>query len=110
MSTHNWDAPRRTPRRRPGPGWARLRTAVLERDGHRCVIVSGDPEARCAETTNLAVDHIDPQAAGGCDHPQNLRTVCGWHHARITAAFSAKRKTRYTKKRAEEKHPGTTDR
>lgn len=46
-----------------------LRRSVLMRDEYRCV--------RCY-TSHVAfeIDHIVPWAAGGSDHPVNLRTLC----------------------------------
>lgn len=103
---HNWNAPRRSPKRRPGPGWQRLRVAILVRDGGRCTILADD-SSRCPEPAT-EVDHIRALADGGDDSPQNLRAVCGWHHRRLTAIVANAHKPRYSKKRPEEKHPGLT--
>ena len=48
---------------------AGTRKAVLERDGHRCVACG-------ASGVRFEVDHIVPLAAGGSNHPDNLRTLC----------------------------------
>lgn len=101
---HNWNT-RRGPKRRPGPGWDRLRVAILTRDAGRCTIIDGDPPARCEERA-AEVDHVRALADGGDDSPQNLRAVCGWHHRRLTAIVANAHKPRYSKKRPDEKHPG----
>ena len=48
--------------------WARIRSAVLCRDGHRCT--------RCSATTDLTVDHIIPHSQGGPTTMSNLVTLC----------------------------------
>lgn len=50
---------------------SRLRLAILERDGHRCVY--------CGETSSSAilhVDHVIPRKLGGPDRPDNLVAAC----------------------------------
>lgn len=49
----------------------RLRVAILERDGYRCVYCG-----RSAKETVLEVDHVLPRARGGTDTPTNLVTAC----------------------------------
>lgn len=46
----------------------KLRQAVYDRDGHRCV--------RCGSVERLSLDHIIPWSTGGRDTFENLRTFC----------------------------------
>lgn len=52
----------------------KLRTAVLKRDGHRCVKCGADPSRDRA--VRLEVDHIVPVARGGASTLENLQTLC----------------------------------
>ena len=47
---------------------ADVRTAVYERDGHRC--------RTCGATAGLTLDHIHPKSLGGDDSQGNLQTLC----------------------------------
>jgi 5-methylcytosine-specific restriction endonuclease McrA len=79
--------------------WRTIRRAILQRDQHRCTWIQTDG-TRCPETTRLEVDHI----ANPNDHrPDNLRTLCHWHHARVTAAQSHRAKQAKT---PTSQHPG----
>lgn len=49
----------------------RLRIAVLERDGYRCIYCG-----RSSRETVLEVDHVIPRARGGVDLSINLVTAC----------------------------------
>lgn len=49
----------------------RLRIAILERDGYRCVYCG-----RSATDVVLEVDHVLPRSRGGTDEPTNLVTGC----------------------------------
>lgn len=51
-----------------GPARGAIRSAILERDGHRCV--------RCGATETLEIDHILPQSLGGPTIADNLRALC----------------------------------
>ena len=59
-----------TSRAIPGP----IRGRVLYRDGHRCVV------AGCESRSRLQVHHLIAYAAGGTHDPDNLVTVCWYHH------------------------------
>jgi hypothetical protein len=51
-----------------------VRRRVLYRDGHRCVI------AGCRSRSRLQPHHLTPYAQGGTHHPDNLVTLCWYHH------------------------------
>lgn len=53
-----------------GPGWAKIRTKILERDRFRSTI-TGLP----ATEETLEVDHINPFRLGGRNTRRNLRTT-----------------------------------
>lgn len=72
----------RNPRRMPGD-WRRLRRAVLERDGWRCV--------KCGRAGRLEVDHIKPAREGGTDALTNLQALCRPCHFAKTAQENARR-------------------
>lgn len=85
--------------------WKRLRTAALERAGHRCEYrawVDNAPRAftgspvvppapgnnlvfavlgRCVETTALEVHHKTNARFGGQERPEDLQALCSYHHA-----------------------------
>lgn len=63
------------------PDWDRIRLDVLRRDGHRCVWLLPSGE-RCPNRAT-DVDHIGKK----WDHSEgNLRSLCGPHHDKRTAA------------------------
>ncbi|HRX00882.1 MAG TPA: HNH endonuclease [Cyclobacteriaceae bacterium] len=47
----------------------KVRTAVLERDGHRCLL--------CGASEDLMVNHIVSVKNGGTSEADNLQTLCG---------------------------------
>jgi hypothetical protein len=49
---------------------------VLERDGYQCQV----PD--CSAQRELQVHHLRYRSHGGSDDPDNLITLCGWHHQR----------------------------
>ena len=51
-----------------------IRLLVLNRDGHRCGIDG------CASQYRLQPHHILPRSQGGSHHPDNLITLCWYHH------------------------------
>lgn len=51
-----------------------LRRAILHRDGNRCSI------AGCGSRNRLQVHHVTPWSQGGATDPENLITLCWWHH------------------------------
>ena len=61
----------------------KLRSSVLDRDGHSCKI------AGCDSRDHLNVHHIMPVKLGGADSPDNLITVCDIHHKGLHIEFSA---------------------
>jgi HNH endonuclease len=52
----------------------KLRKAVFERDGQRCLYPG------CAEVDTLHADHILPVASGGITVLENLQTLCEKHN------------------------------
>lgn len=46
----------------------RIRKAVYERDGHKCLA--------CGSTERLSLDHVQHWSMGGKDTVDNLRTLC----------------------------------
>ncbi|MEJ5328963.1 MAG: HNH endonuclease signature motif containing protein [Desulfobaccales bacterium] len=57
------------------PFWQYLRQIVMERDGNRCQ-VSG-----CPSRVELHIHHKIPVSKGGQHIPENLITLCCFHHA-----------------------------
>lgn len=57
------------------PFWKYLRKVVLDRDGHHCQ-VSG-----CPSRVTLHIHHQTPVSKGGEHTPNNLVTLCDFHHA-----------------------------
>ncbi len=51
-----------------------LRRAIIHRDHNRCAI------AGCASRNRLQVHHIVPWSKGGSTDPENLITLCWYHH------------------------------
>jgi len=51
-----------------------VRSRVMRRDGHRCVI------AGCHSRSRLQPHHLVPYSQGGTHDPANLATVCWYHH------------------------------
>lgn len=63
--------------------WRRLRRAIFERDGYRCVL--------CGRFGSLECDHIVAVEDGGTNDPDNLRTVCRDCHIGVTRAAAGHR-------------------
>lgn len=57
------------------PYWKYLRLVVLDRDAHRCQ-VSG-----CPSRLELHIHHMKPVSLGGPHSPNNLVSLCDFHHA-----------------------------
>lgn len=53
-----------------------IRTLVLERDNHRCVICGRSPR----DGVELVVDHIKPREKGGTNEIENGQTLCTEHN------------------------------
>lgn len=65
------------------PVYRRNRRAAWNRAGGRCEkLVDG---RRCGSTRRCQVDHITPISQHGTHHLDNLRVLCGFHHAEKTA-------------------------
>ncbi|WP_396668131.1 HNH endonuclease [Microbacterium sp. R86528] len=103
--------------RRLPPNWRAIRAAVLARDGQQCTwdADGNAPDhalgSRCTETGTgpggrLEVDHIVPRYRGGTDEPDNLRTLCAFHHRERSARQKVANRASYGSRRAAgEAHP-----
>jgi 5-methylcytosine-specific restriction enzyme A len=60
--------------------WRALRAQALKRDGYQCTVI--EQGARCPNAAGI-VHHVRERRDGGADHLDNLRSVCGIHHARL---------------------------
>lgn len=63
-----YEQQRRRTRARQNYVPAKVRAAVLERDGQQCLL--------CGATEDLTIDHIVPAAQGGTSEADNLQTLC----------------------------------
>ena len=61
-----WDSPEAMPDRR--------RDAIHERDGYRCT------SPGCTQRQTLEAHHLRYRSQGGADAPDNLITLCAFHH------------------------------
>lgn len=57
------------------PFWSYLRTVVIGRDHNLCQVTG------CPSRLGLHVHHIDAVAEGGAHTPENLVSLCDFHHA-----------------------------
>ena len=57
------------------PFWKYLRAVVISRDSNRCQVTG------CSSRLNLHVHHMRPVAEGGTHTPDNLVSLCDFHHA-----------------------------
>ncbi len=55
---------------------SRKKLAIYERDGWRCTVPG------CSSRRNLYAHHIVFRSARGSDAPENLTTLCAFHHQR----------------------------
>jgi hypothetical protein len=91
-------------RERLPDNWQAVRLRILERDQWRCTIIKRDG-SRCWDRATDVHHRGD-----STDHrPDQLTSVCGWHHARLTAAEGNAARKRPTNKRTPERHPGLRD-
>ncbi len=51
-----------------------LRRAILSRDGHACTVEG------CSSRYRLQIHHTIPYSEGGTTDPDNLATICWYHH------------------------------
>ncbi len=56
------------------------RNAVLRKSGGQCEYRESKMGHRCANRHFLDIDHIQPRALGGTNHPDNLRVLCRTHN------------------------------
>lgn len=79
-------------------GWASTRQRILTRDQHVCY--------QCGAHAN-EVDHITPLSQHGTEHDDNLAAICNPCHKTKTAREANQaRRTKYTRQRQPEPHPG----
>lgn len=57
------------------PFWKYLRSVVVNRDSNRCQVTG------CPSRLELHVHHMRPVAEGGAHSPDNLVSLCDFHHA-----------------------------
>lgn len=57
------------------PFWKYLRSVVISRDSNRCQVTG------CPSRLELHVHHMRPVAEGGTHSPDNLISLCDFHHA-----------------------------
>ncbi len=57
------------------PFWEYLRSVVISRDSNRCQVTG------CPSRLELHVHHVRPVAEGGTHSPDNLVSLCIFHHA-----------------------------
>lgn len=57
------------------PFWKYLRAVVISRDSNRCQVTG------CPSRLELHVHHMKPVARGGAHSPDNLVSLCDFHHA-----------------------------
>jgi ssDNA-binding Zn-finger/Zn-ribbon topoisomerase 1 len=57
------------------PFWTYLRAVVINRDSNRCQVTG------CPSRLGLHVHHIRPVSMGGSHTPDNLVSLCDFHHA-----------------------------
>lgn len=87
-----------TRRHRLPPRWRAITRRILERDGHQCQL----RYPGCLGTAT-EVDHIRP----GDDHSDdNLQAACTWCHRRKSSAEGNAARTRVSRRRPPERHPG----
>lgn len=82
--------------------WKTARAACLERDGYRCTYVGNGSDGRCPERQDVDVHHTPPlrviwEQGGDPYAPENLRTLCRYHHGQAEMRGAAYRKARRRK-------------
>lgn len=83
--------------------WRKQRTQILQRDNHTCTIQSPTCTHHATE-----VDHITNKAAGGTDHPTNLRATCTPCHKQLTQQQAQQGRTNKHTHRKPMPHPTDT--
>ncbi|GGM75653.1 hypothetical protein GCM10012275_52940 [Longimycelium tulufanense] len=77
-----------------------IRPAVLERDDYQCRWFTDG--VRCTEPAT-DVDHVDDPHG---HRPENLQSLCRWHHNRKSSAQGNAARRHWSTKRPSEPHPG----
>lgn len=82
------------------PNWDHLTKRVLRRDGHQCTWLENGERCTARATD---VDHIVNDDNHELD---NLRSLCGPHHRRKSAAEGVAARNLHLRKRPQRPHPG----
>lgn len=103
---NRWDSSRR--KMYLPDNWAELRVEILERDSYRCTAAELSSGRRCINPAT-EVDHKTPHYLGGSDDPDNLASLCSYHHSLKSSreGHEAKAAIRAKGKRPQRPHPGT---
>lgn len=80
--------------------WAKTRAAIWRRDAGRCQWPG--PDGPCG----WAGRDVDHKQRGNDHSDANLWVLCGWHHDRKTAREGNQARTRVSRQRPAERHPG----
>lgn len=96
------NAPVSARRRRLPRNWDKLRRAVLERDGYRCVAIRADTGKRC---NAYATDCDHKEAMTDDDRMEAMQSLCKHHHDQKTAGEGG-RANAQKRKKAAARHPG----
>ena len=81
--------------------WPTIRRRIIMRDGGRCTETLANGQ-RC---TGGATD-VHHMGAPDDHRDAVLRSLCAWHHRRITSAQANAKRVRVTQRYPSEKHPG----
>lgn len=74
------------------------RRHVWRKDEARCAYISPQTGLRCRSSYMLEIDHIDAQALGGSNDPENLRLLCRNHNQlHAVQTFGAEKMAQFRK-------------
>ncbi len=92
---------------RPDHVPTKVRDACLKRDNNRCTATLRTG-GRCTETTRLEAAHITQWQPGERTTVDIVRTLCHWHHNRITQREAAEARAKAQQHRPSSSHPRET--